>query len=132
MTNYIYQTSSVGLAGVPPAVQGPINTQNTPRALIVDTDVTKRGFVNVDYNHSFSLAGNHTLKGGVGYQHTVNEADQAYPGGIDIFWDRSFSFSGDRGRGTYGYYAVNDRGVRGTADFFSAGAQGFFTVKVLF
>ncbi len=116
VTNYIYQTSSVGLAGVPASVQGPINTQNTPRALIVDQDVTKRGFVNVDYNHSFSLAGNHSLKGGFGYQHTVNEAEQSYPGGyVDIFWDRSFSFSGDRGRGTYGYYAVNDRGVRGTA-----------------
>lgn len=34
-TNYIYQTSSVGLAGVPGSLQGPIGTQNTPRALIV-------------------------------------------------------------------------------------------------
>ena len=35
-TNYIYQTSSVGLAGIPASLQGPIGTQNTPRALIVE------------------------------------------------------------------------------------------------
>ena len=116
VTNYIYQTSSVGLAGVPASIQGPINTQNTPRVLIVDKDATKRGFVNVDYNHNFALGGNHSLKGGIGYQRTVNDADQAYPGGyVNIYWDRDFVFQGDRGRGTYGYYEVNDRGVRGSA-----------------
>ena len=132
VTNYIYQTSSVGMAGVPASIQGPINTQNTPRALIVEKDATKRGFVNVDYNHNFRLGGNHTLKGGVGYQRTVNEADQAYPGGyVDIFWDRSFSFGGQNlGRGIYGYYAVNDRGVRGTAgaNIISLYAQDQWTV----
>ena len=80
VTNYIYQTSSVGMPGVPASVQGPINTQNTPRALIVEKDATKRGFVNVDYNQNFRLGGNHSLKGGVGYQRTVNDADQALPG----------------------------------------------------
>lgn len=131
LANYTYQTSSVGLAGVPASLQGPINTQNTPRALIVAKDVTKRGFFNADYNHSFRLGGHHNLKGGFGYQRTVNEADQAYPGGyVDIFWDRSFSFQGDRGRGTYGYYAVNDRGVRGTAgaNIFSLYLQDQWTV----
>lgn len=115
-TNYIYQTSSVGLAGVPGSLQGPIGTQNTPRALIVQDDTTNRGFVNADYNHAFSLGGNHSLKGGFGWQKTINDADQAYPGGyVNIFWDRNFNFQGNRGRGTYGYYEVNNRGVQGEA-----------------
>ena len=116
-TNYTYQTSSVGVAGIPASLQGPIGTQNTPRALIVEQDKTTRGFFNLDYNNAFHAAGYHTLKAGFGLQHTVNDANQAYPGGfVDLFWDRSFSFAGSApARGTYGYYAVNNRGVQGTA-----------------
>jgi len=115
-TNYIYQTSSIGLAGVPANVQGPIGTQNTPRALIVDHDTTKRGFLNADYNHAFNAAGNHNLKGGFGWQKTINDANQAYPGGyVNIFWNSTFNFPPVSGRGTYGYYEVNNRGVQGEA-----------------
>jgi hypothetical protein len=116
-TNYTYQTSSVGVAGIPASLQGPIGTQNTPRALIVEQDKTTRGFFNLDYNNAFHAAGYHTLKAGFGLQNTVNDANQAYPGGfVDIFWDRAFSFQGSApARGTYGYYAVNNRGVQGTA-----------------
>lgn len=115
-TNYIYQTSNVGMPGVPARVQGPVLTQNTPRAIIVEDDTTTRSFVNADYNQSFRAGGFHTIKGGVGWQHTVNDANQAYPGGyVNIYWDRSFVFQGNRGRGTYGYYEVNNRGVQGKA-----------------
>ena len=93
------------------------SSQNTPRALIVDKDATKRSFFNLDYNNAFHAGGYHTLKGGFGYQHTVNDANQAYPGGyVDIFWNAAFTFPGaPGGRGTYGYYAVNNRGVQGEA-----------------
>ena len=71
-----------------PSLQGPIGTQNTPRALIVDKDATDRSFFNLDYNNAFHAAGYHTLKAGFGYQNTVNDAQQAYPGGyVDIFWN---------------------------------------------
>ncbi len=131
-TNYIYQTSSVGLAGIPPAVQGPIGTQNTPRALIVENDTTTRGFVNADYNVAFNAGGSHNLKGGFGWQKTVNDANQAYPGGfVNIFWDRDFNFQGNRGRGTYGYYEVNNRGVQGEAgaDIYSLYVQDQWTLN---
>jgi outer membrane receptor protein involved in Fe transport len=131
-TNYIYQTSSVGLAGVPPSVQGPIGTQNTPRALIVENDTTTRGFINADYNVAFNAGGAHNLKGGVGWQKTVNDANQAYPGGfVNVFWDRNFNFQGNRGRGTYGYYEVNNRGVQGEAgaDIYSLYVQDQWTLN---
>jgi hypothetical protein len=117
-TNYTYQISSVGLANVPANLQGPILTSNTPRALIVEKDATDRKFFNLDYNNAFHAGGYHTLKAGFGYQNTVNNALQAYPGGfVDIFWNRDFvAPSGEnQGRGTYGYYAVNNRGVQGEA-----------------
>jgi hypothetical protein len=131
-TNYTYQTSSVGLSFVPANLQGPIGTQNTPRALIVENDTTKRGFFNLDYNNAFHAAGYHTLKAGFGFQRTTNDALQAYPGGyVDIFWDRSFSFTGSTPvRGTYGYYAVNNRGVQGVAgaDILSLYVQDQWTI----
>lgn len=131
-TSYTYQTSSVGLAGVPAALQGPIGTQNTPRALIVDHDTTRRGFVNADYNIAFNAGGAHTLKSGFGWQKTINDAQQAYPGGfVYLFWGSDFNFQGNRGRGQYGYYEVNNRGVQGKAgaDIYSLYVQDQWTLN---
>lgn len=115
-TSVIYQTSSVGLAGVPAGLQGPIGTQNTPRAMITSYDTARRQFVSADYNHTFSAAGWHSLKGGIGFQQTVSEVSASYPGGyVFLYWNRDFVYQGNRGRGTYGYYEVNDRGIQGTA-----------------
>jgi hypothetical protein len=135
VANYTYQTSSIGFALVPANLQGPINTLNTPRALINDHDTTKQTFFNADYNQAFSAAGSHTLKGGFGIRRNVNDVLQAYPGGyVDIFWDRTFpsSVAGvGSNRGVYGYYAVNDRGVRGvaSANIISLYAQDQWTVS---
>ena len=83
------------------------------RAQITDFDTTKRSNFNADYNHVFNAAGLHTLKGGYGIQHVVNDINTFYPGGyMFIFWDSSFTFGGQTtGRGTYGYYEVHDRRV---------------------
>jgi hypothetical protein len=118
-TNYTYQTSAIGIAGVPANLQLPVQTVNTPRAQITNFDTTKRTFFDLNYNHSFSAAGEHRLKAGWGYNHVLNDVDSAYPGGyVDIFWGRTFtsSVSGvGAGTGTYGYYAVNNRGTVGKA-----------------
>ena len=62
-------------------------------------------------------AGWHTLKGGVGFQRTVNDINSRYPGGfVYIFWDRTLALGGQpNDRGAYGYYEVNDRGTVGEA-----------------
>ena len=71
---------------------------NTPRAQITEFDTTKRTTFNVDYNHSFSGGGYHTLKGGYGFQHTVNDINSFYPGGyVNIFWGSAFTFGGQTG-----------------------------------
>jgi hypothetical protein len=115
-TSVTYQTSSIGFDLVPASLQGPIGTQNTPRAGIAAFDKTARADVGVQYTRSFRAAGLHTLKGGAGYQRSLADASYAYPGGyVLVYWNRAFSFAGTTGRGPYGYYEVNDRGYQGAA-----------------
>jgi len=116
-TSYTYGNPTTAVnAIIPPSLWGPTGFVNTPRAQITEFDTTKRNAFNVDYNHSFSGGGFHTLKGGYGYQHTVNDIDSHYPGGyVNIFWGSSFTFGGQTGTGTYGYYEVNDRRITNQA-----------------
>jgi len=117
-TAVIWNTPSIGVSGVPADLQLPKGAQNTPRVLITNQDQTKTSFVQVDYNHAFKAVGSHLLKGGIGVRHTTNEVDATYPGGYVLLnWDTTFvNNSGQSGRGTYGYYEVNDRGTRGAVD----------------
>jgi len=115
-TSVAYQTSSIGYADIPAELQGPVGTQNTPRAIITAFDRTTRAVVSADYQRSFAAGGRHLLKAGVGVQRTVADAQAAYPGGyVLLYWNRTFSFGGTSGRGIYGYYEVNDRGYGGKA-----------------
>ena len=116
-TNYTYQISSVGLAGVPAHLQGPVNTLNVPRVFITEYDTTKRRLFNADYTQMFHRRGWHTLKAGVGIQNTTNDVRSIYPGGaVDIFWNATLVVGGQApDRGALGYYAVNNRGTNGIA-----------------
>jgi hypothetical protein len=76
---------------VPPSLQGPTGTFNTPRIQITNFDTTKAGFVQLDYNHAFNAAGSHLLKGGWGCGHSSNDVDVSYPGGyVYLYWGQSF------------------------------------------
>jgi hypothetical protein len=116
-TSYTYQTVANASLGIPANLVGPVGTQNTPRARITTFDTTKRSLFNADYNHTFQGGGWHTLKGGVGYQHTVNDVLDRYPGGyVYIYWDTAAVPAGQApDRGQYGYYEVNDVGTVGKA-----------------
>jgi outer membrane receptor protein involved in Fe transport len=118
-TSYTYQTPNFSVPGVPPSLQGPFNTINTPRILIANSDKTTQGFIQLDYNHAFNRAGSHLLKGGWGMRRSVNDVDVAYPGGyVYLYWGQSFrsTVTGETGTGTYGYYTVNDQGTQGTVN----------------
>jgi hypothetical protein len=120
-TSYTYQrpTSDCANIGcsVPSNLAGPLGTQNTPRAQITNFDTTKRRTFNADYNHTFQGGGWHTLKGGFGYQRTINDVESRYPGGYTfIYWGGTLALGGQpNDRGTYGYYEVNDIGTVGKA-----------------
>ena len=116
-TNYRYGAAATAAQGIPANLQGPLNTENTPRALITDFDTTKRSNINVDYNHYFTGLGQHSLRAGYGLQHVVNDINSFYPGGyVDLVFGRSFTFGGvTTGTGTYGYYGANDRRITNKA-----------------
>ena len=118
-TSYTYQTPTSNCVGcaIPANLVGPSQTINTPRAQITDFDTTKRRFFNADYNHTFQGAGWHTLKGGVGYQRTINDVEKRYPGGyVYIFWGSTLALGGQApDRGAFGYYEANDLGTVGLA-----------------
>lgn len=117
-TAVVWNNTSIGQPGVPANLQLPNGSQNTPRTLITGKDQTKTGLFQIDYNHAFSAAGAHNLKGGFGVRHTTNDVDSVYPGGYVLLdWGLSFvNNAGQTGTGTYGYYEVNDRGTRGTVN----------------
>ena len=106
-TPFRYETSAVGLAGVPANLQGAIGFSNTPAVQIVDHDTTKQSYVQASYSAAFNAGGFHTLKVGTGVRHNANDVDQLYPGGrVLVFWDSTFTSSVPgvgSGRGTYGY-----------------------------
>jgi hypothetical protein len=130
VTSVVYQTSNLGLNfPIPDNLRGGVSFQNVPRATINKFDHTQRGYVNLDYIHTLSMAGVHNFKGGFGVQHTVNDVDLSYPGGgyIFVWWDRPFTSNATNitDRGPYGYYELNDQGTRGKAgaDILSIYAQ---------
>jgi hypothetical protein len=115
--SYTYQAPATAALGIPASLQGPIGTQNVQRILLNVFDKTQRSFLNVDYNKTFTGGGIHTIKGGLGFQHTVNDVNKAYNGGAYtyLWWGQDFVFQGNRGRGTYGYYEVDNFGTQGKA-----------------
>jgi hypothetical protein len=109
---YWWQSSSVGIPGVPPELQQPVGFR-TPSAAQVLYDITTRTYVQADYSQFLNLAGQHNIKAGVGTQKNVNSVFDSWvgpEGRIQLFWN--LSFRGDRGQ--YGYYSVDDAATRGS------------------
>jgi hypothetical protein len=113
-----YRTNSIGLAGVPPELQGAEFYQNTPAVQLVAHDTTTQAYIQADYSASFAAAGFHAVKIGAGVRRNGNDVNQRYPGGqVDVYWDSTFTSSVPgvgSGRGVFGYYEVNDFGTSGT------------------
>src|SRR5204863_9778880 len=115
---YEYATSAVGVAGVPGQYALPAGTTNLPRTLINSQDITTRRFVDLSVTRMLSLGGEHQIKGGYGYLHNSNDVDLSYPNGgyVTVFWNSTFTSDVPgvgSGRGTYGYYTIDDFGTRG-------------------
>ena len=62
------------------------------RVQLNEFDTTKRGFFAGVYTVTFHGGGSHELRGGGGFDHTVNDVRKAYPGGrVQVFWDQAAS-----------------------------------------
>jgi hypothetical protein len=91
---------------------------NTPRLTNTFHDLGARTYLQLDVSKMAHLGGTHDFKLGWGVQKNVNNVDLGYPGGgyVFVYWDRSFrsNATGQTGRGTYGYYEVDDFRTQGT------------------
>ena len=114
-TPYTYGNSTESVSAiVPPSLQGPSGTANTPRAQITEFDTTNRATFDIDYLNVFNGLGTHSILAGYGFQRTENDIDSFYPGGyVNIFWGSTLPQTGMTG--TYGYYEVNDRRITNKA-----------------
>jgi hypothetical protein len=112
-----YRTPSSLAPGVPAQFAGPTDFINTPAVEIVDHDTTKQTYFQADYNAAFSGGGFHTLKVGAGMRRNSNDVDKRYPGGrVSVWWGQTFQSSVPGvppGRGTYGYYELDNLGTFG-------------------
>jgi hypothetical protein len=109
---YWWQSSSVGLPGVPAELQQP-NGFLTPSAAQVIHDITTRTYVQADFSKFLNFGGQHNIKAGLGTQKNVNNVNDSWngpDGRVLLFWD--LAFRGDRGQ--YGYYTVQDAATRGS------------------
>ena len=104
----LYQTSSVGVPGVPPVYQQPRGYTNVPSNIGRDKGKGPRLGFQFDGTVFVSAWGQHQMKAGLQIDHVGLDALAGGTGnGIIVFWDRSFMGT----RGPFGYYTVssNDR-----------------------
>jgi hypothetical protein len=114
-----YGTSAIGLPfPIPPDLQQAQGFSNTPRQINTFHDLTTRTYFQVDASKFGTFLGQHNLKGGWGITKTVNNVEERYPQGgyVRVFWNQAYRSlaTGQTGRGTYGYYELNDIGTQGT------------------
>ncbi len=122
-----YNTSSVGIPGVPSDVQFPNNYVNVGTTLTTEKDITTRHNVYLDGTIIKSIAGQqHTFKAGWALNRLGNDVSTDYTNGrFTINWDNSFSRGSVKDqRGTYGFYTWED-GVRLNSGV-SGRNQGFY------
>jgi hypothetical protein len=115
-----YNRSAIGLPfAIPPELIQPSGWFNVPPTYVHHFDNTTRGYFQADYSKTFHLLGTHNLKGGAGFQKNVNKVDVGYQGGgyyVEIYWNDAYTNPANEvGRGTYGYYRLQQVPTQGSA-----------------
>jgi hypothetical protein len=103
-----WQTSSMGIPGVPPAYQQGRGYRNAPTNLGWDRE--KQGHLGLQWDSTFffSAAGQHQLKAGVQVdRRTLDVLGGATGNVVDLYWNQSFIGQ----RGAYGYYQVESNSI---------------------
>ena len=110
-TRFLFQTTNVGLTGVPAQFQHNSGYANIPTNRSVTRNVFGRGNFQVDGTYYGSFAGSHTIKGGVQFDRIANDVlDSEQSNLLRITWDRSYT-SDPTSRGAFGFYQVRSNGV---------------------
>ncbi len=73
--NFIWRTSTVGMAGVPSSLQRTSGAVNVPMNDAVDFDIQQRLAIQVDASWFLNAAGQHTIKGGIQMDRLANSVN---------------------------------------------------------
>lgn len=115
---FIFQTSNVGMAGVPESLQRTTGFNSPLTNWETQKDAVKRTIAQADATYYGSFGGQHTIKGGVQIDRLGNDVVDGETGNrVLLYWGRSF---GGR-RGEYGYYRVRSNGVDPKRGFLTFG-----------
>lgn len=109
---YRFVTSNIGMAGVPPAFQGPAGFQTFGNNIRTDKSDTTRFNLGMSATLGFNAAGAHTFKAGAQFASQEWIRLGGYTGKrVDVHWNTSFAGQ----RGTYGYWRAWDNRSDGRA-----------------
>ena len=106
LARYRYQTSNIGMAGVPVDFQHPILWEtSSPTENVFNNDDTRLSF-GATASFAFNAGGRHMLKAGFQYARPTTYLKYGYtnPDRVDLQWNTSFAGQ----RGTYGYWRAFD------------------------
>lgn len=105
---YIFQTSNVGLAGVPPEFQRTTGFTNQLTNSQTTRDEKTRLSFQLDGTWYATWVGEHALKAGVQYDRIGNDVLSGETGNrVNLFWNQTL----DGQRGQFGYYTVRSNAV---------------------
>jgi len=109
---YSFQTSNVGLAGVPAQFQHPTSFLSVLSNSKVDRDQQTRAYFQADSTWYASMAGQHQVKVGLQVDRLGNDVlrGNARPV-VRMFWDTPLTSGTPIQRGPFGYYEVRSNGV---------------------
>jgi len=109
---YRFQSSNVGLAGVPDNLQHPTSFVSVLSNTAVDRDQQTRGYFQSDATWYGSFAGQHQVKFGLQVDRLGNNVlrGNARPE-VRLYWDQPLTTGVPVQRGTFGYYEVRSNGV---------------------
>lgn len=100
---YIFQTSNIGMAGVPEDLQHTTGYQNILHNVDIRRDKKTRLSLLGDVTWFVDAAGHHAVKAGLQYSRLAHDTDAGANGNrVVLLWDRSFQGQ----QGAYGYYQV--------------------------
>jgi hypothetical protein len=110
----IYNTSAVGVPGVPAELQQGTGFRNVSSTFGTVKDITTRHNVYLDATYVATIAGqSHNFKAGYSLNRVANDVSSDFSNGnFLMYWNDAFSRgSVTNARGTYGYYTWED-GIR--------------------
>lgn len=117
-TRYVFQSSNIGLAGVPANLQQVGGFSNAPGNRQSQFDKQKRLALQWDATVFGHAGGEHQLKFGVQLDRIQNQVLDGETGNlVRISWDRNLAGA----RGQFGYYQVRSNGVKPDLGFITEG-----------